>query len=888
MPRHIGRLSYSLDCDGLADVPEMPDFIPGFVPPTKKTSGLVLIVDGSKSALVDTQLLEPPSEEGGSTIMSYYSLSTPFYHLGAGPRVAFKQDGTECYVFRPVSYGNSNTVQVDKYSELVNKNPVAPADPDNPDAPAEPLPYNTPVLSHSVRYRYSNMGVHNLYLGGKYPYNKDTGAYDVKLPRTAADIHNMQGAYQGHTPYVMGVTASADADTSGTFYDELDTNVPPSNIPYFSSRSLNSFNYQIVYSDGMNNTNKYQSDLVYSLFFPVNVQTRPEVLFEYLNYEGSVDNVLPETLLSTSTAAPFKRLMYRIHQLVAFETGAEDTSSYNYDAYFGIIIGIGFMPIYTSPSYTVERTPYYFPVNVSKSTLVTSAMYDNTDFCVRMMQIAWFYTATVHEWWVNLAHSRGLFLLKIAPKGPYLPSTALAEDTVGSGNSSASMWPDAPVIGYGQNRLTQEEYFHIDAFTWVKHRFHYSKYEINLGLLYPPSENEVGTILIGGLNVTFDNKSFKHTDYHYESSVTVGGKTTPGRWVMDDASNTDDLVHVSGPLNPAELRKQTSRDALLPQEGHSFEQTYCGSHDTVIAWAEESEGALFEIDENSEWIIMGLNSQRGVVDNIFNNFADQYLPWLDGKDGAIRPTTITYTYYSVLLLLSNESTEPRTPFPNWNTKYAEEHKELYWMGCCSQRTDHRKYWTGFETEVVMGANRARSILLSEYGDQDDAFDWKYVFLETTVTATIQTNLPGKPSGLESSTSTHYPFPLGACTSTPTAFHIKGAYSTGATVDVHVPMQITDMTINTTSVRQIGETLIDSKPMCFPKVHFYKEHVFSYTEDYVFAFKPGDEVSSVANITKKAKCSFVQQGVGKHTYIDRFDQFIELGGFGDYIISLGEE
>jgi len=550
--------------------------------------------------------------------------------------------------------------------------------------------------------------------------------------------------------------------------------------------------------------------------------------------------------------------------------------------------GIGLYSImhnfYGSAATTVAAIPSYYAVDVGKSTLVTSAMADNTDFSIRMMCMAWYYSETKHEWWINLSHTRGLLLLKIFPKGGCVPSTYLAEAMVEGQGPDSSMWPDEAVISYAQNRLTQEEYFHVDAFTFVKHRFKYGTYFINYGTLFPQSDSQVGTIMIGGLNVMLDDKSLKHTDYHLEPSTEVDGATIPAYWKFDKPSGSSDKVHVAAILNPIEHRKETSQDSMLYDESqYSFDQTYCAAQDAVIAVAEET--AIFEIDHDSEWIIMGLNSQRGVVDSVFDSFADACVPWLAGSQGASQPSSVEHVYYSVVMLLSNASTPKRTPKPSWNTGIGDEHHELFWMGTVSQMTIYNKYWHGPRTEVLGGANRSRSELISKYSTAA-SYDWKYVFLKTTVKADFSATYPGRSSSaLTNASVTHTPFPFGSCTSTPTAFHVTGTASNGTSVIDDFPMQLSALNITTQSVSEICSMELPGQPMCHPKVHLYKDHLFCYTNDTVFAFDPTTTSGSIdlSSLATKATCSFVAAGVGTHRYVDRFDSFIEQG-FGDYILS----
>jgi hypothetical protein len=127
------------------------------------------------------------------------------------------------------------------------------------------------------------------------------------------------------------------------------------------------------------------------------------------------------------------------------------------------------------------------------------------------------------------------------------------------------------------------------------------------------------------------------------------------------------------------------------------------------------------------------------------------------------------------------------------------------------------------------------------------------------------------------------FPFGAATATPTVYKMSGQTVQGLPVEYNIEVVLSTMNIVSKNVRKVGSISVDQ--VVFPKVHFYKDHVFSYTKDKVFAFNPSKGESPSLSDKKVSVCKFVHNGWGTHRYIDRFDKFIE-GGLGDYIIQLG--
>lgn len=691
-------------------------------------------------------------------------------------------------------------------------------------------------------------------------------------------------------------------------------------------------------------------DRAYSIVHPINIHTNPTELFgNVLELNSSSASLNTAFFLGSAKGSAYYKQFFRVYPILKCTSDrviGHDPVGYKAD--YGLTpVGVT-GPHALFPSMSIDyvgpaiRVDYTFTMS-DKSALADSVMYDNTDFAIRAVRYGYTYTATEGDWFVVSAHERGTLVIQIPPKG---------EDIVHIEGRAIEGGNDSAVIGYSHNNRTPEEHFYIDALTFVKHRF---KYNSQVGescpgttlytsrpndnaFIVPNGEGSVATVLFGAIDITISSDNLAQQDqlaYTYVPATSLEA----GRYKFTNYSPSG-YVKVHCGLNMNLLSTKYVRDmgnigmtndqaftgwdsmyrfdkraldlaglSLLTYtaptdfDKRKVDQSLGSYHDTVVCVGEENSGTIFEGYDSSH-IILGLNSQRGVIDTIFDTFAKMNIPYVCNTEGSEKVTKVKYRYYSVVLLMSNQSHyRPR----RCSEFYNYSHSELFWMGSsmqfryrytqmpthtnyqasnyntCTAKMDYAGSNYGLGVYSASHTNTGRLTLLRAYAQALHSNSCELVYLETDVEAEFNADFVGMRTDLLNVSAKPQAFPFGAATATPTVYKMSGQTVQGLPVEYNIEVVLSTMNIVSKNVRKVGSISVDQ--VVFSKVHFYKDHVFSYTKDKVFAFNPSKGESPSLSDKKVSVCKFVHNGWGTHRYIDRFDKFIE-GGLGDYIIQLG--
>lgn len=756
------------------------------------------------------------------------------------------------------------------------------------------------------------------------------------------------------TPNYSGVIQTEEIEKVHDAGEDKEQKVTIPCIESAGASSLSAYNFKLMCKDtGQQGTNKIDyfkplyargHDRAYTIGHPINFSTNPAVLFNDYLKVGSGSMLNTAEFLKSANGAPYYKQFARVYPVLHFISNRKII----YDP-VGFRAATTVSPVgLTGPHAFAVRTfaefagptvqVEYKEVMSDKSCLLDCCMYENTDFAVRMARYGYTYACPNNDLFVVNSYSRGTLVLQIHPKGGpilHIEGKSVNEDSTSSDN----------VMLYRTNNRTPEEYLYIDAFTFAKHKF---KYESQLGLdiTLPDSRgiNEfivptaLGSILVGGLS--FELTSAASGNLVDSSNVAYSYNSDKKRWALTLFDKVPaGLTQVANALNGLSYKARVVdytayKDAsfiplavdafvgsldlggmydgihgmsipeqltfVMPDIDKRQYKVSLGSyHDTVIANATET--AMWEGFQGQ--ILMGLSSERGIMDMVFDKYMDANIGYVCNLQGETQTRTFTLKYYSVMLLMSNRSDISPERCKNLGLS---SNSELYWMNCsfqrrfrytnmpgtvvyqsedrntCTEEMDYPGLRYGLRTEHAFPSfvNTGRLSLLRYYGGPKQSGDWTYVFLETELKVDIVSDFQNITSDLTNASATISPFPFGYATATPGMYHVTGQDGVGTKKDFFVIPVINNMSVSTNYVRQLGIVNV-SGPMPMPKVVYKNGHVFSYTQDQVFAFDPRDGVNGIG--PKSTKCKFVELGHGTHRYIDRFDHFMSDEEFVEGIL-----